>query len=272
MLLLASTALCHETSVLSPPRRMPIRFLIADDMPAQQKLLANAVMFLGGESRFASNGREALHLAEKEAFDIILMDLQMPLLGGVSAADHLLRGWKPGTQRARIMAITGENPDEVRPLCRAIGMDGFVSKPYTMTALKASLIQLVTYGHCWREGEATRILDVHQLSQSSSGGGEDSLANAMTEARFTLLTLRTRLHHLPPGESAALADTLAAFARAHGFVEMAPVMAEIARAARNGDTAGLAQRLMEQHDHFEMACKAALAWQNQDRGVRLLAA
>jgi CheY-like chemotaxis protein len=251
---------------------MPVRFLIADDMPAQQKLMANAVMFLGGESRFASNGHEALRLAERETFDFILMDLQMPELNGVAAASYLLHQWTSLPNRPRIMAVTGENPDDVYILCRAVGMDGFISKPYTMTSLKRNLIQLLTQGHCWKEGPAERLLDMRQLDEGMRGRDEMALAKSIKEARLMMLAMRTQLAELAAPEIADMADKLVQFSQLHGYVQLAPVMRTLATAAKFGDAHAHASQLLRHHDLFEVASQAALAWHRQQQMSRFPAA
>lgn len=114
---------------------MAVRFLIDDDYSAHQKLMANMIQFLGGAMRYAATGHEAMHLAQTEEFDVVLMDLQMPRLGGVAAADRLIHGWSEHTHRPRIIAVTADNTPERRALCRAVGMDGFITKPYEATTL-----------------------------------------------------------------------------------------------------------------------------------------
>lgn len=251
---------------------MPVRFLIADDMPAQQKLMANAVMFLGGESRFASNGHEALRLAEREAFDFILMDLQMPELNGVAAASYLLNKWSALANRPRIMAVTGENPDDVYTLCRAVGMDGFIGKPYSMTSLKRNLIHLLTQGHCWKEGPAERLLDVSQLDEGMRGRDEIALAKSIKEARLSMLAMRTQLAELSAPEIADMADKLVLFAQSHGYLYLCPAMKTLATAAKFGDAHAHVSQLVRHHDLFEVASQAALAWHRQQQRSRFPAA
>lgn len=247
---------------------MPVRFLIADDMPAQQRLMANAVMLLGGESRFASTGHEALRLAERETFDFILMDLQMPELGGVAAASFLLHQWNAQAVRPRIIAFTGENPDDTYALCRAVGMDGFVSKPYSMTMLKKYLIQLLTQGHCWKEGPAERLLDLKQIEDGMRGRDGNCLAKSIKEARLTLLTMRTQLAELSGGELSDMADALMRFAHQHGYVQMGPAMKQLATGLKWGDAMAHLTQLVRLHDLFEVASQAALAWHRQPQMAR----
>jgi CheY-like chemotaxis protein len=160
---------------------MPFRFLIADDYKAHQRLLGNIILRLGGEWELADDGQRALHLAQTEPFDVILMDLQMPGLGGVAAADQLIEHGTSQEQRPRIVAITGENTEEKRLLCRAIGMDGFITKPFDIGLLGEALQQVTIRGHCWEEGAARRLLNRDHLHRALSGG-EDREAMARFDA------------------------------------------------------------------------------------------
>ncbi len=253
---------------------MPVRFLIADDMPAQQKLLANAVLFLGGESRFAPNGIEALRLAREEHFDMVLMDLRMPELGGVAAASMLLDHWRDMTLRPRILVISGEAPEDTYPLCRAIGVDGFVGKPYTMTALKRSLMMLLTQGHSWMEGPARRLLDITKLSRSMDGRDEVSLMKECDEARLMLHTLRAAGDGPALRSQSGMVALLSLFSRRHGFLELQSVLDQLATAIGTGSsyTELMPESWEEVQENFEFACRAAVAWYRQPQLSESLAA
>jgi CheY-like chemotaxis protein len=161
---------------------MAVRFLIADDYSAHQKLMANIIQFLGGAMRYAATGHEAMHLAQTEEFDVVLMDLQMPGLGGVAAADRLIHGWSEHPHRPRIIAVTADNTSERRALCRAVGMDGFITKPYEATTLKNALQRVIMFGHCWTDGEPERTLDMKRFLKAAAAWDFESWAQAAPEA------------------------------------------------------------------------------------------
>lgn len=240
---------------------MPVRFLIADDIPAQQKLLANVVMFLGGESRLASNGREALRLAEQEVFDIVLLDLSMPELGGVAAANHLIESWTSLSFRPRIVAVTGETEDDCRTLCRAVGMDGFIAKPFAVATVRKALKQLLVQGHCWQDGPARRILDVGVLGQDVTQQ-DWGFEIEVLQARTALQELVEKLDALTPEQCMDKAEILAGFARRHGLLKLAPVMETFTKAARDGEAALFAPQLAEERSDFEHAVTAIRAWRH----------
>ena len=239
---------------------MPVRFLIADDVPAQQKLLANVVIFLGGEYRFASNGREALHLAEEEVFDIVLLDLSMPELGGVAAANRLIESWNSLSFRPRIVAVTGEKDEGSRTLCRSVGMDGFIPKPFTVSTLRKSLKQLLMQGHCWPEGPTRRILDVGTLGDASKYDSR-SFDGDVLRARTVLQELAEKHAMLSPEDCIERADHLHAFARKYGLLTLAPLMETFTKAARDGEAMLFSPQLLEEKGVFEQAVVAIRAWQ-----------
>jgi CheY-like chemotaxis protein len=238
---------------------MPVRFLIADDMPAQQRLLANVVLFLGGESRFASNGREALQLAQEEMFDIVLLDLSMPELGGVAAANELIEGWKSLDRRPRIVAVTGEKDEGSRTLCRAVGMDGFIAKPFSVASVRKTLKTLLMQGHCWPEGPARRILDV-EVSQANAAGKGTGFDLEVLEARTLLQELVEGLDGLTEEQRTENSEKLTIFAGKHGLLQLGPAMQTLMESALDGDTPSLSDLLQEQRADFEDAITAIRAW------------
>lgn len=157
---------------------MAVKFLIADDYSAHQKLMANIIQFLGGAMRYAATGHEAMQLAQSEDFEVVLMDLQMPGLGGVAAADRLMHGWSDHPHRPRIIAVTADNTPERRALCRAVGMDGFITKPYEATLLKSALQQVIMSGHCWADGEPERTLDMKRFLKAAVAWDFEAWAEA----------------------------------------------------------------------------------------------
>ncbi len=196
---------------------MAVRFLIADDYLAHQRLMANIVVFLGGVMRGAANGREAMRLAQSEEFDIILMDLHMPELGGVAAADRLIHGWSGHPHRPRIVAVTGENTPERRALCRAVGMDGFIAKPAESSALRSALQKVIVSGHCWPDGGSERALDMKQFFQAAETSDVEAWAEAMSGV---LRDLAGALEQGGPRDNAALLRKIGDEARSRGFVKL----------------------------------------------------
>jgi CheY-like chemotaxis protein/HPt (histidine-containing phosphotransfer) domain-containing protein len=106
-----------------------LRVLLAEDNPVNQKLALRLLEKRRHTVFLAGDGREALALLEKESFDLILMDLQMPNLDGLEATAQI-RIQEQGTGRhVPIVAMTAHAMVGDKERCLAGGMDGYVSKP-----------------------------------------------------------------------------------------------------------------------------------------------
>ncbi|MDB5865992.1 MAG: sensor hybrid histidine kinase [Betaproteobacteria bacterium] len=130
--------------------RPPLRLLLAEDNLVNQKLAVKLLTTRGHKVRVANNGREALEAVQGERFDAILMDLQMPVMGGIEACKAIRAGESDSSFRVPIIAITAHAMDRDRELCLASGMDGFVAKPVRIDVLMSELDRVVYNG-----GDAT---------------------------------------------------------------------------------------------------------------------
>jgi signal transduction histidine kinase/ActR/RegA family two-component response regulator len=93
---------------------------------------------LGHEVRSAATGEEGLELLAGGSFDVVLLDCHLPGIDGFEVARRL-RARKSPEGHTRIVAMTADTSDEIRQRCLAAGMDGFLTKPFTPTALQAVL-------------------------------------------------------------------------------------------------------------------------------------
>ena len=111
-----------------------VRILVVDDLPLNQELACAILRRAGHSVDTASNGIEAVAAAEANPYDVILMDIRMPLMDGVSAA-RKIRGLPGPAGQTPIVAMTADAlPEQVRAFGRA-GMDGYVAKPYQQQEL-----------------------------------------------------------------------------------------------------------------------------------------
>ncbi|MDO6804937.1 response regulator, partial [Wenyingzhuangia sp. 1_MG-2023] len=89
-----------------------------------------------------SDGRQALQALKQDAFDLILMDINMPVLDGIQATRHI-RQLSGDESQIPILALTANAMMEDRQRCLSAGMNGFVSKPIRMATLRAALVELL---------------------------------------------------------------------------------------------------------------------------------
>ncbi len=105
-----------------------LRVLLVEDNPANQKLATYILQDRGHQVEIAADGHEALCLTERNCYDVILMDVQMPGMDGLEAT-AAIRKRENGENRVPIIAMTAHAMKGDRQRCLAAGMDGYLSKP-----------------------------------------------------------------------------------------------------------------------------------------------
>jgi signal transduction histidine kinase/DNA-binding NarL/FixJ family response regulator/HPt (histidine-containing phosphotransfer) domain-containing protein len=118
--------------------RFPLRLLLADDNVINQKVGLSVLQKLGYRADLAANGLEVVKALEQKAYDIILLDVQMPEMDGLEAARQIVQRWPEG-KRPRIIAMTGNALLGDREKCLEAGMDDYISKPVRIGELQAAL-------------------------------------------------------------------------------------------------------------------------------------
>jgi PAS domain S-box-containing protein len=119
-------------------RRHPLKILLAEDNINNRKLALRLLERLGYRADVAANGLEVLESLRRQAYDVVLMDLQMPEMDGLEATLAINREW-PKEHRPRIIAMTASVMIEDRNACEAAGMDDFVGKPIRVPDLVRAL-------------------------------------------------------------------------------------------------------------------------------------
>lgn len=122
-----STSDKHSGALQSNTRVLHV--LIAEDNLINQRLASDILLERGHTFMIANNGIEALALYDQHAFDVILMDGQMPEMDGYQAAREIRRREQGSDRHIRIIAVTAHAMKEDRALCLAAGMDDYVTKP-----------------------------------------------------------------------------------------------------------------------------------------------
>jgi two-component system sensor histidine kinase/response regulator len=131
----------------SAPQGEARRFLLAEDNPVNQQLTVKLLERQGHKVVVANNGREALDELENagpRAFDVVLMDVQMPQMDGMEATVEIRRREEKTGAHIPIVAMTAHAMKGDRDRCLAAGMDGYVSKPISFSVLKAEIDRVLS--------------------------------------------------------------------------------------------------------------------------------
>ena len=126
------------------PEASSLRILLAEDNAVNQKVALRILDKLGYRADVATNGLEALEALERQHYDVVLMDVQMPEMDGLDASRRICERW-PDESRPRIIAMTANAMIEDREACFAAGMDDYVAKPVRPEELAEALSRVRTY-------------------------------------------------------------------------------------------------------------------------------
>gem|GEM_PF-398337 len=121
-------------------QRLPLRILLAEDHLVNQRVALLLLERLGYRADIAANGLEVLEALNRQPYDVVLMDVQMPEMDGLEASRRICQEW-PAHTRPRIIAMTANAMQGDRQVCLDAGMNDYISKPIRVEALTQALSQ-----------------------------------------------------------------------------------------------------------------------------------
>ncbi|MBW2091099.1 MAG: response regulator [Deltaproteobacteria bacterium] len=160
--------------------RRYLRILLAEDDPANQVLFEGLLKKRGHRVVTVSNGQEVIKALNRERFDLILMDLQMPVMGGLDTAKAIRKNEDNTGTRVPIIAITGHKMKADKKHLFEIGLDGYVTKPITPEKLYEAINGLTFTSETPADSRVlpgVGIIDMTKLM--TNVGGDRSLLKAM---------------------------------------------------------------------------------------------
>ena len=116
---------------------LQFRILLAEDNPVNQKVAKRVLAHLGYEADIVNNGVEAINAIADQAYDLIIMDIQMPEMDGLEATKYIRnRESELQLPAITIIAMTANATADDQNICRDAGMDDYISKPIDIERLK----------------------------------------------------------------------------------------------------------------------------------------
>jgi CheY-like chemotaxis protein/HPt (histidine-containing phosphotransfer) domain-containing protein len=151
---------------------------LAEDNPVNQRLAVGLLEKRGYAVVVAADGGETLTALERESFDLVLMDVQMPELGGYETTAHIRAGERQTGRHLPIIAMTAYAMKGDRERCLANGMDGYVSKPILAANLFQAIDEVLTARNAPERGPLAVFDRAASLERT---GGDEQLLGEIAE-------------------------------------------------------------------------------------------
>jgi len=253
-----------EAATDGKPAPSTLRILLAEDNSMNQKVALRLLERLGYGADVVSNGLEALEAVERQPYDVVLMDVQMPELDGLDASRQICER-RPPSSRPRIIAMTANAMPEDREACLAAGMDDYLAKPILADELAEALRRVKPLP---REGEVSFenggvTVDAAALENLRELGGDDFLDEVidtfLADAPTLIATLGASLAAQHADELRRAAHTLksnGATLGAPGFSELCRALEQRAKSGRLEDASELVGRIEQEYRALEEALAA----------------
>jgi PAS domain S-box-containing protein len=266
-------------------RSLPLRILLAEDNTVNQKLALRLLERMGYRADVVANGLEVLEALQRQRYDAILMDVQMPDMDGLEAS-HAIHESRPADERPRIIAMTANAMQGDREECLAAGMDDYLTKPIQIKALQEALERVGLWARVHRrptsplkpiktapltleaekQAEAGVALDPTVLSElrQFQGEGEPDIVQELAEAfQFEtpplLQTLRQAVAEGQPEQLKRAAHNLKGSSQNLGARAMAAFSAELETIGKNGTLEGARELITHLEREYQRVCQALAA-------------
>jgi CheY-like chemotaxis protein len=241
--------------VLRPRSEGGLHCLVAEDNHVNQKLIQRMLERLGHRVTLTSNGKEALAAAQREIFDVILLDVQMPEMDGLETAGRIRRmEGAGGRERAAIVALTAHAMPGDRETCLEAGMDAYLSKPLRLEDLATTLDSLVDEFPAGGPARGHSMLRIDQALARM--GGDRALLRELSalfleEYPQLLAAIQASLEAGNFGEASNHAHQLKGLLAQFGAEDARLRAYELEMAARTGDMAASREAARNTHAVLE---------------------
>jgi len=215
--------------------RIPLRILAADDVRTNRELLRRLTAYFGYDAELVENGAEAVAALGRTPFDLVLLDVQMPVMNGLEAAREIVRLNPSPGQRPKLVAITADSPDAGHQECLEAGMDDCLDKPISPRAFETCVMRL--------------------FADPATGAAPRRLAVFPARPALPPLVDLKELEEAIPGLSAAQRVAIQRRMHRAGITDFETILPRVTAAVSRQDQAQLAEAL-----HALKGCFSALGW------------
>jgi PAS domain S-box-containing protein len=252
---------------LHEARRSKVRILLAEDNVTNQQVVLGVLAKLGFNADIAANGREAIQALETIPYDIVFMDVQMPLMDGLEAT-RAIRSGKTGVPNPRIpiIAMTAHALKGDRERCLEAGMDDYISKPIAPQALAEALekwvdkaqeqppVGIAPYGEI-SPPAGPPVFDRQALSARLMGDADlvkEITAGFLIDMPKQLQSLKGHIDRRDAGAAGKQAHTIKGAAANAGGMALSAVAGKMEKAGKAGQLDEIAALMSELKRQFDL--------------------
>lgn len=235
-----------EKKVQAAPT-LPMNILVVDDNDINRDLLSAMLIRMGHQVSLASGGKQAIEIAQKDAFDVVLMDISMPEVNGTQATRTIREGTGPNADTP-IVAFTAHALPHERDAFQQAGMNGLLLKPVNRKALEACIAKIQTEADAFDTATAPKpatnpvknatVLDATQVAELLELLGKDRLQERLSIFGETVKSGAAKLEHAP--DMSTLQEQSHALAGACGMMaatKLHALLKDLEMACKSGDAA-----------------------------------
>ncbi len=224
-----------------PAQQLPLRILVVEDNAVNQQLALLMLQKIGYRADVAANGVEALEALERQPYDTVLMDVEMPEMDGLEATRRIHQRW-PRDRRPHIVAVTANALQGERELCIQAGMDDYITKPIHIEELSEALTRVARRPDASPPSASVDLDVIHRLVSSlgdrGRGSVEELIETFLGGAADRMAALTADVERDDVEGVTREAHTLKTNAATFGAVRLAELCRELEGAAKSGSLDG----------------------------------
>jgi PAS domain S-box-containing protein len=254
-------------------QRLPMNILVVEDSEINRKLAVNMLRKFGYACEVAEDGRQAVEKVRNGRFDLVFMDLQMPVMDGLEATRQIIALLAAG-KRPRIVAMTANAMPQDRQRCLDAGMDDYIAKPILPVTVQALIERWSPQQRARAAAESgDGLLDEGILKELAALDDPDApsilrglLGDYLDETPAALSAIKQHLQNGQSGDIGRRAHKLAGTSASLGAKAVAEVCYRIEHAVQRGETSQLPPLVEELEMRFTRTRGALQRYASLDRG------
>ncbi len=267
-------------------KQLPLRILLVEDMPLNQKVALHMLQRLGYGADVANNGLEALSSLRRQDYDLVFMDVQMPEMDGLQATRSICKEWLP-PKRPWIVAMTANAMQGDREECLNAGMNDYVSKPVRIEALMEIFHNYKNLQQSFNqdsdstavvkkeklESNALPVIDTQIFQELKQMAGDDGdgmivelIDSYLEDATPKLEEIRRAINKYDADSLRNSAHALKSLSVTIGAVLLAQVSTKLEAIGRSGTTFGASSLVKNLDTEYQQLVKALQQYYPTRRG------